>query len=107
VRRPPRGVRKADYASRNFYDVWLPTLAPSSALVKQALAAESEREWRAFATKYRREMNEPQARSFLDVFAALSHRTNFSLGCYCAEETRCHRGILRELLTEHGAKMSY
>jgi uncharacterized protein YeaO (DUF488 family) len=108
VRRPPRGVAKRDYASRNFYDVWLPTLAPSEALVKQALgiAASDERSWKHFARKYRAEMKAPEARHLLDTLAALSHQTNFSVGCYCADEGRCHRSILRELLREYGADVA-
>jgi uncharacterized protein YeaO (DUF488 family) len=103
VRRPPRGVPKSEYAKRNFYDVWLPTLAPSEALVKLALAAKDERTWQQFARKYRAEMNEPAPRFLLDTLAALSHQANFSVGCYCADESRCHRSILRELLTKRGA----
>ncbi len=105
VRRPPRGVRKSDYASRNFYDVWLPLLAPSAALVKQALAARTAQDWRRFAGKYRREMAAANPRAMLDLLAALSHQTQFSLGCYCADESRCHRSVLRELLAERGARL--
>jgi len=105
VRRPPRGVPKSEYASKDIYDVWLPTLAPSEALVKEALgvADSDERSWKQFTRKYRAEMKEPGARHLLDTLAALSHQTNFSVGCYCANEARCHRSILRELLTERGA----
>ncbi|HEX2492220.1 MAG TPA: DUF488 family protein [Steroidobacter sp.] len=103
VRRPPRGVPKQEYASRNIYDVWLPLLAPSEALVKQAQAAAGEREWRAFVRQYRAEMGAPDVRRVLDMLAALSRQTNFSVGCYCPDESRCHRSVLRELLTEHGA----
>jgi len=103
VRRPPRGIRKADYASKNFYDVWLPTLSPSPELVKQALTARSERDWRRFVTKYRREMAAAHASAALDVLAALSLQADFSVGCYCADESRCHRSVLRELLRERGA----
>jgi uncharacterized protein YeaO (DUF488 family) len=103
VRRPPRGVPKNEYAKRNFYDVWLPTLSPSEPLVKLALGAKDERTWRQFARKYRAEMKEPAARFLLDTLAALSHQTNFSVGCYCEDESRCHRSILRELLQERGA----
>jgi uncharacterized protein YeaO (DUF488 family) len=103
VRRPPRGVPKKDFASRNFYDVWLPLLAPSEALLKQALGAQSEREWKAFVRKYRAEMCTPDVRRVLDTLAALSQQTNFSVGCYCRDESRCHRSILRELLMKHGA----
>ena len=106
VRRPPRGVPKAEYATRNIYDVWLPLLAPSEGLVKQALGAESEREWKAFVRKYRAEMSTPDVKRVLDTLAALSHQTNFSVGCYCRDEGRCHRSVLRELLREHGADVA-
>jgi uncharacterized protein YeaO (DUF488 family) len=104
VRRPPRGVPKSEFAARDFYDVWLPTLAPSEPLVKQALAARSEREWQAFVKRYRREMGEPGAARLLDTLAALSKQTNFSVGCYCENEARCHRSVLRALFEERGAK---
>lgn len=103
VRRPPRGVPKAEHASRDFYDVWLPDLAPSERLVKQALHASDEREWKSFVKRYRGEMKRPDAARLLTLLAALSHRTDFSVGCYCAEEARCHRSVLRALLLEHGA----
>lgn len=103
VRRPPRGVPKAKFASENWYDVWLPNLAPSEATVKLGLGAESEREWAAFARRYRAEMAAPDASRVLDLLAALSHSTNFSVGCYCADESRCHRSVLRALLRERGA----
>jgi uncharacterized protein YeaO (DUF488 family) len=103
VRRPPRGVPKAEHASRDFYDVWLPDLAPSEALVKQALAATDARAWRAFVMRYRAEMKRPPAQRLLGLVAALSRVTALSVGCYCAEEARCHRSVLRELLAEHGA----
>src|SRR4051794_9764734 len=103
VRRPPRGVPKAEFASRDFYDVWLPDLAPSEALVKAALAAEDQRAWRAFARHYRAEMNRPEARRILDLLAAFSHSSDFSVGCYCQDERRCHRSILRALLSERNA----
>jgi uncharacterized protein YeaO (DUF488 family) len=106
VRRPPRGVRKTEFASRDYYDVWLPALSPSAALVTRALAANSDAEWNAFARKYRAEMKAPTVAQLLDVLAALSHDTSFSVGCYCEDESRCHRSILRELLREHGAKLS-
>jgi uncharacterized protein YeaO (DUF488 family) len=106
VRRPPRGVRKADYASKNFYDVWLPLLAPSPAAVKQALTARSEPDWKRFVNKYRREMAATHESSMLDVLAALSHQADFSVGCYCADESRCHRSVLRELLLERGAHVA-
>ncbi|PWB78527.1 MAG: DUF488 domain-containing protein [Candidatus Methylomirabilota bacterium] len=103
VRRPPRGVPKSEYASRDFYDVWLPELAPSEALVKIALSAPEERQWRTFVRRYRAEMKQPAAGRLLNLLAAFSQRTAFSVGCYCADESRCHRSILRELLKEHGA----
>ena len=103
VRRPPRGVPKAEYASRNFYDLWLPDLAPSEALVKVALQAGEERAWQAFARRYRAEMRSPPATRLLDLLAALSHHTAFSVGCYCQDEERCHRSVLKALLSEHGA----
>ncbi|HWS72293.1 MAG TPA: DUF488 family protein [Thermoanaerobaculia bacterium] len=105
VRRPPRGVPKSDFAKRDFYDVWLPNLAPSQALVTFALQAEDERAWKTFVRKYRAEMNAPDASRLLDLLAALSHQTNFAVGCYCENEARCHRSILRELLAERGAKI--
>ena len=105
VRRPPRGVPKAEHASRDFYDVWLPDLAPSERLVKQALAASDERSWWAFARRYRAEMKRPEAARLLVLLAALSRQTDFSVGCYCAEEARCHRSVLRALLLEQGAEV--
>lgn len=106
VRRPPRGVPKSAYASQNWYDVWLPNLAPSLALMKQGKAAAAERDWAAFARKYRAEMAAPEKSRVLDMLAALSRTTSFSVGCYCAEESRCHRSVLRELLAERGAEIS-
>lgn len=106
VRRPPRGVLKGDYASKNYYDVWLPTLAPSPALVKLALAAAGPRDWTRFVRKYEREMATPDARGVLGTLTALSHTTNFSVGCYCADESRCHRNVLRRLFREGGATMA-
>lgn len=106
VRRPPRGVPKTEHASRDFYDVWLPDLAPSEELVKQALKASDERAWRAFERRYRAEMKRPEPSRLLALLAALSHQTNLSVGCYCADEARCHRSILRALLEEHGAKIT-
>jgi uncharacterized protein YeaO (DUF488 family) len=105
VRRPPRGVAKSEYSSRNYYDVWLPTLAPSSETVKFALNAKTEREWTRFMRKYRTEMATPENRATLDLLAALSHQTDFSVGCYCPDESHCHRSVLRALLLERGAKM--
>jgi len=107
VRRPPRGVPKRDWATRNFFDVWLPGLAPSEALLKAARADFGDaRAWKAFARKYRSEMNAPERRALLATLAALSRQTNFSVGCYCADEARCHRSILRALLAEHGARIA-
>ena len=106
VRRPPRGVPKHLIATRDYYDVWLPILAPSQELVRFALAARDERSWRTFARRYRGEMNKPDAARVLDLVAALSHQTSFSLGCYCEDESRCHRSILRTLLVERGAEIS-
>jgi uncharacterized protein YeaO (DUF488 family) len=107
VRRPPRGVPKAEFASRNFYDVWLPDLAPSEDLLKlgQAAAGDDER-WRTFARRYRSEMGQPEKVRLLDLLAALSRQTHFSVGCYCAEEGRCHRSVLRELLAGRGALLA-
>jgi uncharacterized protein YeaO (DUF488 family) len=108
VRRPPRGVPKAEFGRRNFYDVWLPNLAPSEELLKAALAAVAsgdERSWRQFVRRYRMEMKAPEHRALLDTLAALSHHASFSVGCYCEDESRCHRSVLRELLAERGAKL--
>lgn len=103
VRRPPRGVPKSEFSRRDFYDVWLPNLAPSQELVSMALASRDDRSWNAFKRKYRAEMNKPDVARVLDLLAALSHQSNFSLGCYCENEARCHRSILKELLAERGA----
>lgn len=103
VRRPPRGVPKADFARLDYYDVWFPNLSPSAELVKQGLGAEDQQAWAAFRREFRREMSEPDRSRELDVLAALSHKTNLSLGCYCGDESRCHRSVLRELLAERGA----
>lgn len=103
VRRPPRGVPKADFARLDYYDVWFPNLSPSAELVQEALGAADGRAWAGFRRKFRQEMNTPDRSRELDVLAALSHRTNLSLGCYCAVESRCHRSLLRELLVERGA----
>ncbi len=103
VRRPPRGVPKSDFARLNYYDVWFPNLSPSAELIQEALDAEDERAWAAFRRKFRREMNAPDRSRELDVLAALSHHTNLALGCYCRDESRCHRSVLRELLLERGA----
>lgn len=106
VRRPPRGVPKERFAEDDWYDVWLPELAPSAELVKEAQSAESADDWEAFTRKYRREMSEPAAGRLLELLAALSHRTNLAVGCYCEDEQRCHRSELRELLDERGAKLT-
>jgi uncharacterized protein YeaO (DUF488 family) len=106
VRRPPRGVRKEDFARKNWFDVWFPELAPSLPLMKRALAAESAKEWNAFVRGFKREMAAPAATRSLDLLAALSHTGDFSVGCYCEDESRCHRGVLRDLLTARGAKLA-
>ena len=103
VRRPPRGVAKAEFAAQNWYDVWLPNLAPSVGTVKSAQTATTDKEWGAFKKKYRSEMATPENARTLDLLAALSHQTNFSVGCYCEDEARCHRSVLRALLEERGA----
>lgn len=103
VRRPPRGVPKAEFASRDFYDVWFPNLAPSAELVAEALQAEDAASWRRFERRFRTEMAQPEASRTLDLLAALSHQTNFAVGCYCEREERCHRSILRALLAKRGA----
>jgi uncharacterized protein YeaO (DUF488 family) len=106
VRRPPRGVPKSEFARRNWYDVWFPNLAPSVETMKLGLAAESEAQWAAFARRYKSEMSRPEAKHDLDLLAVLSHAADFSVGCYCEREERCHRSILRQLLADHGAKMA-
>ena len=103
VRRPPRGVPKEDFARRDFYDVWLPNLAPTQELMDEAHAATSEKDWAAFKRKFHAQMKQPDASHLLDALAALSHQTSFALGCYCEDEARCHRSFLRELLAERGA----
>jgi len=105
VRRPPRGVPKSEFSSGNWYDVWFPNLAPSPEAIKLGLSAESQREWGAFVKRYRAEMANPENSRVLDLLAALSHESNFSVGCYCEDEARCHRSILRELLHDRGAKV--
>jgi len=105
VRRPPRGVPKAKFASENWYDVWLPNLAPSEAMVKLGQRTTNEREWAAFARRYRTEMAAPDASRVLDLLAALSHTADFSVGCYCEDEARCHRSVLRGLLLARGAEV--
>jgi len=106
VRRPPRGVPKSRFAADDWYDVWFPTLAPSVPTMKLGLSASSDKAWAVFARKYRAEMSRPEADHALELLAALSRHTNFSVGCYCEDETRCHRGLLRELLAKRGAKIS-
>jgi uncharacterized protein YeaO (DUF488 family) len=111
VRRPPRGVAKSQLASRDFYDVWMPEAAPSEALLKAARSrlaqsGDDPRPWKAFVRHYRREMKRPEAARLLDLLAALSHRTNLAVGCYCVNEGRCHRSVLRALLKERGAVLA-
>ena len=106
VRRPPRGVPKAEFAARDFYDVWLPELAPSEQLVKLGLSAATEKDWIAFAKKYRTEMKRPEAERLLALLAALSLQTDFAVGCYCPDEMRCHRSVLRNLIEERGARIA-
>ncbi len=106
VRRPPRGVPKREFAAQDWYDVWFPNLSPSPETMALAHAAKTDREWAAFARRFRAEMNEPAASRDLDLLAALSHHANFSIGCYCEDESRCHRSVLRALLAERGAKVA-
>jgi uncharacterized protein YeaO (DUF488 family) len=106
VRRPPRGVKKENYAAEDWYDVWYPELSPSQALVTQALKAETAADWAAFTRAFKKEMKEPAASRSLDLLAALSHHANFSVGCYCENEARCHRSVLRELLAARAAKIA-
>ena len=105
VRRPPRGVPKSEFASRDWYDVWLPNLAPSVSTMKLGQTADTPARWAAFARRYRAEMATPDHRRLIDVVAALSHHADFSVGCYCESEERCHRSLLRELLVEAGARV--
>jgi uncharacterized protein YeaO (DUF488 family) len=105
VRRPPRGVHKSHFAKQNWYDVWFPNLAPSLATMKLGLNAKTPAQWKAFVRKYRSEMTEPAAKHDLELLGVLSHHADFSVGCYCEREDRCHRSILRQLLIEHGAKL--
>jgi uncharacterized protein YeaO (DUF488 family) len=106
VRRPPRGVAKSDFARLDYYDVWFPNLSPSPELVQEAMAAADERAWADFRRKFRREMSAPDRSRELDVLAVLSHHANLSIGCYCKDEARCHRSVLRELLAERGADIA-
>jgi uncharacterized protein YeaO (DUF488 family) len=105
VRRPPRGVPKSEFASGNWYDVWLPNLAPAAETVKLGQASDSPRQWAVFSRRYRAEMAVPDNARILDLLAALSHEANFSVGCYCEDESRCHRSILRQLLLDRGAEV--
>jgi uncharacterized protein YeaO (DUF488 family) len=105
VRRPPRGVPKAKFAAQDWYDVWFPNLAPSLETMKQAQAAETPAQWNAFVRKYRAEMATPENSHAIALLAALSQDTHFSVGCYCEDESHCHRSILRELLAAQGAKL--
>jgi len=106
VRRPPRGVRKEDFASKDYFDVWLPELAPSAEVVSWALSEPwTDARWKRYVQRYRTEMREPRARHLIELLAALSHQTSFSVGCYCENATRCHRSLLREMLAEAGASI--
>ena len=106
VRRPPRGVPKTEFAARDFYDTWLPELAPTQELVTRALSAESDSEWAAFDRAYRKEMSHPGPRHLLDLLANLSHTSSLAVGCYCRDEARCHRSVLRDLLADRGADLA-
>ena len=106
VRRPPRGVRKDEYASKNIYDVWFPNLSPSEALLKQYFPISDEKQWRSFERRFLAEMKAPGPSKDLDILAALSHQTSFSVGCYCEDESRCHRSLLRRLLEKRGAELA-
>ncbi|HWI34947.1 MAG TPA: DUF488 family protein [Burkholderiales bacterium] len=107
ARRPPRGVRKSDYARLDYYDVWLPELSPSQKVVSWALGKPwTDARWRQFSRLYRREMNDPRAQHLLHLLAALSQNSSISVGCYCEDESRCHRSLLRELLRQRGAKLA-
>jgi uncharacterized protein YeaO (DUF488 family) len=105
VRRPPRGVPKSQYAKQDWFDVWLPNLSPSAALVRTALLAKDDAAWRAFERRFTAELKKPDRSHLLDVLAALSHVTGFSIGCYCADERRCHRAVLRRELDKRGASI--
>ena len=107
VRRPPRGVRKGDYAKKDYYDVWLPNLSPSASLVKMGLAAEDRAEWASFVRRFTAELRRPEASHLLDALAALSHVADFSVGCYCEAEARCHRSVLRRELARRGAAIRH
>jgi uncharacterized protein YeaO (DUF488 family) len=105
VRRPPRGVPKSEFAKQNWYDIWYPNLSPGAETVKLALAAATPAQWAKFVKKYRSEMATPENSRTSELLAALSHQCNFSVGCYCEDESHCHRSVLRELLAEKGAKL--
>ncbi len=105
VRRPPRGVPKSEYAGKDFYDVWLPNLSPSPELMKAGKSSQDDRSWALFRKQFRAEMSTPEASRVLDLLAALSRQTQLSVGCYCEDEKRCHRSVLRELLKERGADL--
>ena len=105
VRRPPRGVPKSEFAAQDWYDTWFPTLAPSAETVKMGHAAQTPAQWSAFRKAYRKEMAAPESAHAIELLARLSHQTNFSVGCYCPDESHCHRSVLRELLLEHGARI--
>ncbi|MDP6779922.1 MAG: DUF488 family protein [Candidatus Latescibacteria bacterium] len=106
VRRPPRGVKKEEYASRNIYDVWFPNLSPSEALLKETFPVEDAQSWRSFRRRFLAEMKTSEPKRDLDLLAALSHHVDFSVGCYCEDEGRCHRSLLRELLEQRRAQIS-
>jgi uncharacterized protein YeaO (DUF488 family) len=106
VRRPPRGVPKSEFAAQDWYDVWFPNLSPSPETLKRGRASATDQAWTAFAKQFQREMDTPANRRTLDLLAALSHRTDFSVGCYCTDESRCHRSLLRTLLEERGAAIA-
>lgn len=106
VRRPPRGVKKEDFAAKDFYDVWFPNLAPSEALLKEGQAANDEKTWKTFTRKFLAELKDPLIAKDLDLLVALSHHTNISIGCYCEMQERCHRSILKTVLLEKGANVS-
>jgi uncharacterized protein YeaO (DUF488 family) len=106
VRRPPRGVPKTEFASRDFYDVWVPDLSPAAETIGAFQRGEqTDAQWRRFEKRYRSEMRRPERARLLDLLAALSRNSDFSVGCYCSDERRCHRSILREILREHGARL--
>jgi uncharacterized protein YeaO (DUF488 family) len=105
VRRPPRGVPKSEYSSQNWYDVWFPNLSPSPQTLKLGQSAKDDNQWKTFMRKFHAEMATPENSRTLDLLAALSHQSNFSIGCYCAEEQHCHRSVLRALLLERDAKV--